>query len=139
MVAHRCDPARANELQRLRLRLPGALDWDQTAASPELQLVSLGPDELLEPESARLVALTRSALDDRVPLFARDRLLGSLAFWRTSSSRPYGDTDLHMAEDLAHRAAFAIENARLYREAQDAVGARDEFLSIASHERCVPP
>jgi signal transduction histidine kinase len=40
--------------------------------------------------------------------------------------------------DLAHRAAQAIENARLYGEAQAAVAARDEFLSIASHELRTP-
>jgi CheY-like chemotaxis protein/two-component sensor histidine kinase len=33
---------------------------------------------------------------------------------------------------------LGIENARLYREAQDAIGARDEFLSIASHELRTP-
>jgi signal transduction histidine kinase len=43
-----------------------------------------------------------------------------------------------MAEDLAHRIAFAIDNARLYREAQNAVEVRDEFLSIASHELRTP-
>jgi signal transduction histidine kinase len=137
VIAHR-DPARANAFQKLRFRLPGALEWDQAAASPELKLVSLGPQELLDPETTRLVEQLDLRSVIRVPLVARDRLLGSLAFWRTNGSGPYGETDLRMAEDLAHRAAFAIENARLYREAQDAVGARDEFLSIASHELRTP-
>jgi signal transduction histidine kinase len=43
-----------------------------------------------------------------------------------------------MAEDLAHRVSLAVDNARLYREARDAVSARDEFLSIASHELRTP-
>ena len=137
VVTHR-DPSRANDLQKLRLRLPGALEWDQAATSPQLDLVSLGPQELLDPEVAKLVEGLglRSAI--RVPLVARDRVLGSIAFWKADGSRPYAGPDLRMAEDLAHRAAFAIENARLYREAQDAVGARDEFLSIASHELRTP-
>jgi signal transduction histidine kinase len=43
-----------------------------------------------------------------------------------------------MAEDLAQRIAFAIDNARSYREAREAVSIRDEFLSIASHELRTP-
>jgi signal transduction histidine kinase len=43
-----------------------------------------------------------------------------------------------MAEDLAHRCAFAIENSLLYQETQNAVRARDEFLSVASHELRTP-
>jgi signal transduction histidine kinase len=43
-----------------------------------------------------------------------------------------------MAEDLAHRVAFALDNARLYSEARSAIEARDEFLSIATHELRTP-
>jgi signal transduction histidine kinase len=43
-----------------------------------------------------------------------------------------------MAADLAHRIAFALENARLFQETKQAVSARDEFLSIASHELRTP-
>jgi signal transduction histidine kinase len=41
-------------------------------------------------------------------------------------------------EALAARAALAVDNARLYSEAQAAIRARDEFLSIASHELRTP-
>jgi signal transduction histidine kinase len=51
---------------------------------------------------------------------------------------PHDQEDLIMANDLAQRAAFTIDNAFLYQEAQDAVRARDEFLSIASHELKTP-
>ena len=40
----------------------------------------------------------------------------------------------NLAETLARRVALSVENARLYRGAQDALRARDEFLSIAAHE-----
>jgi signal transduction histidine kinase len=50
----------------------------------------------------------------------------------------YARADLAMAEDLAHRIAFAVDNARLYRESQSAIEVRDEFLSIASHELRTP-
>ncbi|HXU81946.1 MAG TPA: ATP-binding protein [Polyangia bacterium] len=78
----------------------------------------------------------RSALIS--PLVARDQPLGVITFGRAAGRPAFADADLTMAEDLAHRVAFAIENARLYDEAQAAVRARDEFLSIASHELRTP-
>lgn len=72
-----------------------------------------------------------------VPLVARGRTMGALTF---ASVRPdrYGAEDVKLAEDLAWRAALAVDNARLYRESQEAILARDEFLSIASHELRTP-
>src|SRR5262249_45352491 len=43
-----------------------------------------------------------------------------------------------VARELAARCAVAIDNARLYREAQDAARAREEFLSVAAHELRTP-
>lgn len=74
-----------------------------------------------------------------VPLIARERTLGALTLGFTSDSeRRYTHADLSLAEDLAHRAAIAIDNARLYREEQELVRSREEFLSIASHELKTP-
>jgi signal transduction histidine kinase/CheY-like chemotaxis protein len=73
-----------------------------------------------------------------VPLQARGRMLGAVTFVTSESERQYGPADLRLAEDLARRAALAVDNARLYREAQEAILARDEFLSIASHELKTP-
>ena len=69
-----------------------------------------------------------------VPLVARERTLGTITFVSGESGRRYDEQDLRLAEDLAGRAALAVDNARLYREAQAAIRLRDEFLSIASHE-----
>jgi signal transduction histidine kinase len=52
--------------------------------------------------------------------------------------RRYDKADLAFGEDIASRAAIALDNARLYRDAQDAIRARDQFLSIASHELKTP-
>src|SRR5207248_4847935 len=41
-------------------------------------------------------------------------------------------------EELESRADLAIQNARLYTEAQNAIGIRDDFISIASHELKTP-
>jgi signal transduction histidine kinase len=49
-----------------------------------------------------------------------------------------GAPDRLLAEEVARRAALAVDNARLYREAQRSIRLRDEFLSIASHELNTP-
>jgi signal transduction histidine kinase len=73
-----------------------------------------------------------------VPLVARGRVFGAMTFLSVNPEHRYGDVDLSMAEDLARRAAMAIDNANLYKQAQSAIRARDEFLSIASHELRTP-
>jgi signal transduction histidine kinase len=73
-----------------------------------------------------------------VPLVVRGRVLGALSFFTARSGRRYTAVDLTQLEELARRAALSVENARLYREAQDAIRLRDEFLSIASHELKTP-
>jgi two-component system, OmpR family, phosphate regulon sensor histidine kinase PhoR len=54
-----------------------------------------------------------------VPLIARGRTLGAISFVAAESGRRYGPDDLRLAEDLAWRAATAIDNAHLYREAEE--------------------
>ncbi|MEH2083308.1 MAG: ATP-binding protein [Nostoc sp.] len=55
-----------------------------------------------------------------LPLMARERIFGAISFFTAESERRYGTADLSLAEDIAHRAAIAIDNARLYQEAQQA-------------------
>jgi PAS domain S-box-containing protein len=73
-----------------------------------------------------------------VPLIARGRTIGVISFVASESGQRYGPSDLALAQELTRRAAMAIDNARLYREAQEAVRVREEFLSIASHELKTP-
>jgi PAS domain S-box-containing protein len=73
-----------------------------------------------------------------VPLVARGRVLGVMTFELTRAARHFTARDLEIAEDLARRAADAIDAARLYQEAQQAIRLRDEFLAIASHELRTP-
>jgi PAS domain S-box-containing protein len=72
------------------------------------------------------------------PLEHRRHVFGHITMMRDAGGAPYTAEDETLLDDLAHRAAQAIENARLYGEAQAAVAARDEFLSIASHELRTP-
>jgi signal transduction histidine kinase len=54
------------------------------------------------------------------PLIARGDVLGAITFVASGGGRPYGEADVGLAEDLAARCALAIDNARLYGEAQAA-------------------
>jgi signal transduction histidine kinase len=76
----------------------------------------------------------RSAIG--VPLLGEGQVFGAIGL--TSSTRTYDQDDLRLAEDFAERVASAFCNARLYRQAQDAVVVRDEFLSLAAHELRTP-
>jgi PAS domain S-box-containing protein len=69
-----------------------------------------------------------------VPLKWRDRTLGVLSFVIAKSGRRYRPEDLTLAEELARRAAIAIENARLYAELKEADRLKDEFLAMLAHE-----
>jgi signal transduction histidine kinase len=73
-----------------------------------------------------------------LPLAVRGRSLGAITLLTSGFGRRYDASDQALGEELARRIALAIDNARLYREAQDAIRARDEFLSIASHELRTP-
>ncbi|HET7035140.1 MAG TPA: ATP-binding protein [Thermomicrobiaceae bacterium] len=73
-----------------------------------------------------------------VPLRLRDHLLGTVTIWRDQNSQPLTIDDQTLLTQLADRAALAIDNARLYQAAQQALRYRDEFLSIASHELKTP-
>jgi len=69
-----------------------------------------------------------------VPLLAREHALGGLVFVSSSPSRRYGAADLALAEELAHRAAMALDNARLYETARRATRLRDEVLGVVAHD-----
>jgi PAS domain S-box-containing protein len=73
-----------------------------------------------------------------VPLRSRERVLGALTLVRGETSPRFGQEDQRLAEDLARRAAVAVDNALLYAEAQRAIGLRDGFLQVASHELRTP-
>ncbi len=73
-----------------------------------------------------------------IPLIARGKTIGVMTILSGKTEHRYDELDLVMFEDLAHRAAIAIDNANLYKQAQTAIRTRDEFLSIASHELKTP-
>jgi signal transduction histidine kinase len=107
-------PRRLLALQRQGSRTRGELPSGIWARQPTIQ--SQG-------DSSRL----------QVPLWNRDGLVGALSLV-AAPGRRYGEDDLHLAEELAGRVSAALENAQLYRKAEEALRVRDEFLSVAAHE-----
>jgi signal transduction histidine kinase len=67
------------------------------------------------------------------PLTSTAGTLGAVVFASSTPGR-YGPRDLSLAVELAHRAALAIENARLYEAAQRAKQMRDDVLGIVAHD-----
>lgn len=140
-AAHR-DPAEQNRVQQARRSPPGPgsptfevfesgkallipeLDesWrDRIARSPEHRALmeALGPRSLIV-----------------VPLVARARVLGTITL--ASTARRFDEDDFGLAEELAGRAALAVDNARLYNEALAANQAKSDFFAVMSHELRTP-
>ncbi len=72
------------------------------------------------------------------PLIARGRTLGALYLMAVRPERQYGPAEVTLAAELGRRAALAVDNARLYQQAQEALRLRDDFLAVLSHELRTP-
>jgi signal transduction histidine kinase/ActR/RegA family two-component response regulator len=80
-----------------------------------------------------------------VPLAIKTHVIGTIALAWSDSARHYEPSDLLLANDLARRAATAIDNAQLYELAQSeraraeaATRAKDEFVGVVTHELRTP-
>ncbi|RKH69786.1 PAS domain S-box protein [Corallococcus aberystwythensis] len=86
-------------------------------------------------EQLRLLALRSLII---VPLRSRERNLGALILATYGLGRRYGPRDLALAEELARRAALAMDNARLFERSRQASRMRDEVLRIVAHDLRAP-
>jgi signal transduction histidine kinase len=73
-----------------------------------------------------------------VPLVVRGGTLGTLTFSLLGTKRRYDAVDLTLAEEVARRAAVAVDRARLHRQTERAVQARENILNVVSHDLRTP-
>ena len=134
--------SRSLHATQLRHASGAKLLWE-AIRTREPMLLPVVTDELMA-ESARnpehLAMLRGMGLSSLLyaPMIGRDRVQGAIALFMAGSGRSLGEEDKAIATEMARRASLVLENARLYREAHDAIQARDELLSIASHELRTP-
>src|SRR3954447_16278468 len=124
-VAH-VDPRKVEFAHQLRERFPPDPDDDATGLYAVLrtgrpELYRAITDELLEanvddPEQLQMVRSLGMRSVMIVPMTLAGRTLGALTFVSAESGRAFDDDDLGFAEELARRAAAAVENARLFTE-----------------------
>jgi PAS domain S-box-containing protein len=135
-VAH-IDPAKIRLADEFRARYP--TDPDAETGVPNV--IRTGISELYPEVTTEM--LTAAAIDDEhlrmmrelglesvmiVPLTARGRTLGAVTFVSSRPDRHFDGADLQLAEELARRAALAIDNALLFQREHDAAMALQRAL-----------
>ena len=110
-----------------------ALLEGQSTLIPEVDDAMLASN-IIDEEHGRLLMQIRPRAVASVPLVVGDRSIGVLVMYTAESGRRYDADDLALAEELARRAALAVENARLYHETEQARRARDQVLSVVAHD-----
>ena len=136
------DSSRTSVMWELFRRWPSAPDRRGSAASVAKtgrpMLIPRITEEILrgrvDDSFAQTLRDLRLCSAITVPLQARGRTLGAFTLMSAESERLYDSEDLRFAEDIASRAALAIDNGRLYAEACTAVRARDEMVAFISHD-----
>ncbi|HJV61502.1 MAG TPA: ATP-binding protein, partial [Albitalea sp.] len=148
-LTHHSDPLKSRFGADLSQRFqsspdtPGSMAW--TVATGRSHLAQFDPPTEFDRIRDRELLSFAQAIGMRahfvVPLVARGRTLGAMAALQSESDRRFSEDDCALLIELAQRAALALDNARLYADAQGARSqaetanrVKDEFLAMLGHE-----
>jgi PAS domain S-box-containing protein len=129
LAVQHTDPEKVRLVREIEARWPTPMDAPHgvpmVVRTGRPELVPHIPESLLQanaPDAEQLELVRRLGLRSYVcvPIMARGRVLGALSLVHAESGRAYDAADLAVAEELARRAAMAIDNARLFSETEEA-------------------
>ena len=140
--AHR-DPTKQQLLREFLTEYP--VDWESPSVTVRAwrtghtQFIPLLTDEQLQKlgQNDRLMKSLwtlnpRSVIS--VPMKIRERTIGVISFVQSDNGRPYTESDVPLAEDLARRVATSLDNAQLLNSIRESERQKDEFLAMLAHE-----
>lgn len=147
LVSKHINPKIQVLMDELTTKFPPNLDSPQ----PTSRAIRMGTPELMEvvdhniilrntynEEHAQIIKNIGIKSHIAVPLKIRGKILGAINLFVTGERAHFNQKDFSLAEEVARIASVAIENAKLYKEAKDAIQLRDDFISMASHELRTP-
>ena len=145
-MAFHTDPARAQQALEMALRMRaspktiGSMGWVLKNGVPHYGHYDQG-DALDDPVLRSYTQTFGMSAHFIIPLTARGRTIGALAVIQAESGRDLSEDDRSLILELGQRAALALDNARLYAEAETARHqaemanrSKDEFLAMLGHE-----
>ncbi len=145
-VAFHSDPARAEQALQMARQLraapttEGSMAWVLQHQKPYFGRFD-APHAHADPQLRLYTGTFGMNTYYIVPLLARGRVVGAMAVIQAESGRDLSSDDRALVDELARRAALALDNARLFteaesarRQAESANRAKDEFLAVLGHE-----
>lgn len=147
LITAHADPAKVQLARTLEAKypsspdaptgLPAVLRTGEPCHYPELtdEMLEAGAVDAEHLRILRELGMHSAAI---VPLNVRGRTLGAITFVSANAERPLTEGDVTVLTEVGRRAGMAIDNARLYRDAELANMAKDQFLALLSHELRTP-
>lgn len=100
----------------------------ENVSEAHLSLLSINEKQLTALQNLNLASMLS------VPLIAHQKFIGTLVLISNNMNNQFHEADLHLAEEVALRAALSFENSSLYHESQKAITSREEILAVVSHD-----